>query len=148
MAAAGFAAAVSLIILRFNTNAHYLLFSKKVLSGAGAESAVDAEGRPRPTGAPDKPLPSSRGRESLLGRLIPLLTYLTTNQVSLLFLLLAYVHLLRFVPNRMLHELVFLTYAATLVLLSLLGIWKMTYWGRIEKDCMAIARAAAERMAR
>lgn len=149
MAAAGFAAAIGLIILRFNTNAHYLLLAKKVLTAPGAEGGLQV---PRRGDAglrhPPKPAAGARGPKYWLGQAVPGITYLATNQVSLLFLFLAYVHVLWFVPNPQLHDGIFLGYAAIVVLLTLLGIWKMAYWGRIEKDCAAIGRVVAERAVR
>ena len=149
MAATGFAAALGLIVLRFNTNAHYLLLAKKILTGPDAAAALQAPAGPgaaRQAGT--SRVPSRPGPRRWVGQAIPAVTYLATNQVSLLFLLLAYVHVLHFVPNRTLHEAAFLAYGGTVVGLTLLGVWKMAYRSRIEKDCAAVARAVAERAAR
>jgi phosphatidylglycerophosphate synthase len=149
MAAAGFAAAVGLIILRFNTNAHYLLLAKKVLTGPGDEGVRQASSRPVDDRRSATRRPSFVGRLKLLaGDAIAGLTYLTTNQVSLLFLLLAYVHVRHFVADRSVHETIFLSYAGAVVALTVLGMWKMAYWGRIEKSCAEIAGVMASRTSR
>jgi hypothetical protein len=148
MAAAGFAAAVSLIILRFNTNAHYLLLAKKVLSGPEGEAVLQSSSQPGGPRKTREERPSAAGRIKLLvGQTIDGVTYLTTNQVSLLFLILVYIQVLRFVPNRSLHETSFLAYALIVCLLTLLGIWKMAYRGRVEKSCAEIARTISKRTA-
>jgi phosphatidylglycerophosphate synthase len=148
MAAAGFAAAISLIILRFNTNAHYLLLAKKVLSGPDGAAVLRSSAQPATPRRSREERASVVGEVKLLaGQTIDGITYLTTNQVSLLFLILAYILVLRFVPNRPLHEGIFLAYAAIVSLLTLLGIWKMAYRGRVEKSCAEIARAISSNTA-
>jgi phosphatidylserine synthase len=150
LAGAGFTAAIGLIILRFNTNAHYLLFAKKVLPASGA--AADRGVPPPAAAAPARPRATSMAAPAAgvvkrgIGQVLPAVTYVTTNQVSLLFLLLAYVHVVRFVPSHTLHEGIFFTFAGTVALLTLLSIWKMAYRNRIEKDCAALDRAVGARV--
>ena len=154
MAWAGFAAAIGLIVLRFNTNVHYLLVAKKFIFGPGDEALAraTATASDTPVRAPrteaEEHAPRRRSPQAWLGDAIPAVTYVTTNQVSLLFLFLAYVHVLAFVPNPRLHDALFLGYAAIVVALTVLGLWKMAYRRRVEKDTAGLARTLTGRYVR
>jgi hypothetical protein len=142
VAGAGFASALSLIILRFNANAPYLLFTKKVLLGLNGavvlERAAEVGRLPEPV---DGRISYRRSLRWRIGQAVDGLTYVTTNQVSILVLILVHVHVMWFVPNTSLHDLTFLTYAGTVVMLGLFSVWKIACWGRVEKGCVEIERS-------
>jgi phosphatidylglycerophosphate synthase len=145
LAGAGFAAAISLIILRFNANAAQFLFTKKVL--IGVHGLIELHASDPRSGSKARVRNGSRRRRApgAVSKAIGAVAYVTTNQVGLLLSILAYVHILRLIDNQALHEDLFLMYTGAVVGLALLGIWKLAYRGQIVKGCLDIQRSLEER---
>lgn len=89
-AGAGFIAALSLSILRFNRNVRYLLVTKKLLAAAnGSVQVTDHARRSRPRSRP-RPASFTRRLTAVASRIYSWVVYVATNQVAILVLLLAF----------------------------------------------------------
>jgi CDP-alcohol phosphatidyltransferase len=144
MAGAGFCASMSLVILRFNSNAKYLLFSKKMLLGRSGEVVFHTHVVSDPVYNTEAH--TSHGRAGIrwyAQRVAAGIVYVITNQVSLLCLIALFVHL-RWMFSGFVHQRIYLFYAAAVTMLGLLDVWGMAHRGRIEKGCVGLHRAIAE----
>ena len=133
----GFCAAMSLIVLRFNSNVKYLLFTKKLLALANgavrhpgaSERRVDRDNQPRPA------------RSNSARRAYSLIAYVLTNQICLLGLLLVFVAADAFVGLGTLVA-AYVAYAILLCAVAIVDCSGMAI-SRIERSCQHLTDTLA-----